>query len=216
MRSTGLNWQWISTGDKQIMLDHGLPSTCLDGPWISACMIVDTGTMKPTPGTPMKALEDPDLTEQQHQLLTAIQGVRHIVISKCHGGFGLSTAAIRHYHKIKGIRCWVEKGTFGWDRVWLVPKNQRVDHDIAPEQWHAMTLAERQHHNALCDQQMFCDRDIARDDPVLVQVVRELGTKRASNRFADLKIVEIPADVQWQIEEYDGAEWVAEVHRVWS
>jgi hypothetical protein len=79
-----------------------------------------------------------------------------------------------------------------------------------------MTQAERQQHNALCDQQLFSDRTIDRDDPVLVQAVRELGSKRASSRFAELKIIEIPADVAWQIEEYDGAEWVAEKHRVWS
>jgi hypothetical protein len=52
-------------------------------------------------------------------------------------------------------------------------------------------------------------------DPVLVQVVRELG-KRANSRYSDLKIVEIPADVEWQINEYDGVEWVAEKHRTWD
>jgi hypothetical protein len=79
-----------------------------------------------------------------------------------------------------------------------------VDYDIAPEKWHSMSQAQRQQHNALCDQQVFSDRAIDRDDPILVQVVRELGSKRSSNRFAELKIVEIPADVAWQIEEYDG------------
>lgn len=33
---------------------------------------------------------------------------------------------------------------------------------------------------------------------------------------ADLKIVEIPDDVEWVIEEYDGIEYVSEVHRTWS
>jgi hypothetical protein len=56
--------------------------------------------------------------------------------------------------------------------------------------------------------------DIPRDDPVLVSVVRELGD-RANGNFAELKIVEIPASVDWQIDEYDGREWVAEVHRTW-
>jgi hypothetical protein len=27
--------------------------------------------------------------------------------------------------------------------------------------------------------------------------------------------VDIPDDVKWEIEEYDGNEWVAEVHRTW-
>lgn len=59
------------------------------------------------------------------------------------------------------------------------------------------------------------DRGIARDDPYLVKIVEELGEK-ADGDFARLKIVEIPADVDWQICEYDGREWVAEQHRIWE
>lgn len=58
------------------------------------------------------------------------------------------------------------------------------------------------------------DRDIARDDPYLVKIVREMGDS-ASGTYARLKIVEIPADVEWTLEEYDGNEWIAEVHRTW-
>ena len=59
------------------------------------------------------------------------------------------------------------------------------------------------------------DRDIPRDDPYLVKVVRELGMG-ANGPHSNLKIVEIPGDVEWLIQEYDGAEWVAEKHRTWS
>jgi len=30
-----------------------------------------------------------------------------------------------------------------------------------------------------------------------------------------LKIVEIPDDVDWEINEDDGSEWIAEKHRTW-
>ena len=40
--------------------------------------------------------------------------------------------------------------------------------------------------------------------------------EKANGNHADLKIVEIPANVEWQIDEYDGAEWVSEKHRTWS
>lgn len=56
--------------------------------------------------------------------------------------------------------------------------------------------------------------EIARDDPALIQVIEELGDK-ASGRRSCVKIIEIPDDVEWLIEEYDGLEWVAEKHRVW-
>ena len=61
----------------------------------------------------------------------------------------------------------------------------------------------------------FHDRDIARDDPYLIKVVKDLGSA-AGGSYSKLKIVEIPADVDWIIQEYDGAEWVAEKHRTWQ
>jgi hypothetical protein len=58
------------------------------------------------------------------------------------------------------------------------------------------------------------DNDIARDDPFLVQTVEQLGDA-ANGAYAELRIVEIPADVEWTVEEYDGSEWIAEKHRTW-
>ena len=66
----------------------------------------------------------------------------------------------------------------------------------------------------IANKELWSDRDIARDDPVLVAIVRELGVD-ADTRYAELKIVEVPYGVKWQIEEYDGVEWVAEKHRTW-
>lgn len=31
----------------------------------------------------------------------------------------------------------------------------------------------------------------------------------------ELKIVDVPDDVEWIMMDYDGAEWVAEKHRTW-
>jgi hypothetical protein len=56
--------------------------------------------------------------------------------------------------------------------------------------------------------------DIERDDPKLVAVVESMGDK-ANGRFSELKIVEIPDDVQYFIDECDGMECIRENHRVW-
>jgi hypothetical protein len=64
------------------------------------------------------------------------------------------------------------------------------------------------------DDSNFFEYDIARDDPYLIKIVREMG-ELANGPCADLKIVEIPADVNWIIQEYDGIEWIAEEHRIW-
>ncbi len=53
-----------------------------------------------------------------------------------------------------------------------------------------------------------------RSDPKLVDCVEKLG-ESANGRFANLLVVEIPDDVEWHIEEYDGIESIHENHRVW-
>lgn len=64
----------------------------------------------------------------------------------------------------------------------------------------------------------YCDgREIKRDDPVLVQVVEELG-KEANGNYANLVIIELPNEpgLKWHIADYDGSEHIAEDHRTWG
>lgn len=67
----------------------------------------------------------------------------------------------------------------------------------------------------ITDTDEFYSRNIPRDDTALVQTVEELGVL-ANGSFAKLKIVDVPDDVEWEIEDYDGLEWVAEKHRTWG
>lgn len=53
-----------------------------------------------------------------------------------------------------------------------------------------------------------------RTHPDVVAIVEELG-ERASGDCAKLAIVEIPDGVEWEIDEYDGMEHIAEAHRTW-
>jgi len=60
------------------------------------------------------------------------------------------------------------------------------------------------------------DYDISfRSLPKLVECVEKLGDE-ASGRFARLKIVEVPDNVEAIIEGRGGKEWVGEKHRVWE
>ena len=56
--------------------------------------------------------------------------------------------------------------------------------------------------------------DIPRDDKLLVMLVEKMTP--AEREIQGLKVVEIPDDVEWEINEHDGNEWVAEKHRRWS
>ena len=128
---------------------------------------------------------------EQEKLIRHLKGVREIVINACHGGYGLSLEAELLYLKKSLIDYTTE------DRV------SRYD-------------TERYGPEILVNGSVWRSKfDIRRDDPVLVSVVRELGS-RANGNFAELKIVEIPASVNWQIKEYDGREWIAETHRTWD
>ena len=66
------------------------------------------------------------------------------------------------------------------------------------------------------DTTFYATFDIDRNDPVLLQVIDQLGVKACDGHYADLKVVEVPDDVEWGIVEYDGKEHVAECHRIWG
>ena len=108
-----------------------------------------------------------------------------IVINDCFGGFGLSHAAVMLYAELKGMVLYSQPSSF--DFVYYL--------DEAHTQYFSV--------------------DVKRDDPILVQVVEQLGEK-ADGFCASLKVVEIPDGVNWQIQEYDGNEHIAEKHWTWS
>jgi hypothetical protein len=138
-----------------------------------------------------------------------------IVINRCFGGYGLSHEAIMRYLDLKGITVYPEQGEGIWKfwTYWLVKPEGRFEVK-ENEEFYAMSMEERQAHNQKYSDETFGDRDISRNDPVLIQVIEELSDA-ANGEHAELAIVEIPDDVEWEISEYDGSEHVAEKHRVW-
>ena len=55
---------------------------------------------------------------------------------------------------------------------------------------------------------------VPRNHPELIKVVEQL--REMANGFgAYLKVVEIPDNVEWDIDQDRGREWVAEKHRTW-
>ena len=55
-----------------------------------------------------------------------------------------------------------------------------------------------------------------RTSDALIDCIMSLGTARASGHNSSLKVVDIPDNVDWMIENYDGIEWVSEKHRTWG
>ena len=112
-----------------------------------------------------------------------------IVINSDYGGFGLSDKAIARYLEIKEIE-YETKKEMGYTCF-----------------FHKGFLGVSEHY--------INEYDIERNDPVLVQVINELGNE-AGGKYSSLKIVDIPADVKWFITDYDGIETIHEEHRKWS
>ena len=139
-----------------------------------------------------------------------------VVINTCFGGFGLSHEATLRYFEIKGIEVYPEQGNAIWKfwTYWIVKPEDRIESKEG-EAFYAMSIEDRRAYNQAHSEQTVYPREIERHDPVLVQVVEEMGDA-ADGDHAELAVVEIPDDVEYIIEEYDGLEHVAEAHRTWS
>jgi hypothetical protein len=124
-----------------------------------------------------------------------------VVYNACCGGFRLSKEACQRYWEIKGQQVWVETGKFGMCTIWLVPPEERLEQ----KEWSSMTMDERHDFNYQYSKHTWCDKNVDRHDPVLVQVVEELGDK-ASGTSAKLAIDEVYGP--YFIDEYDGFESV--------
>ena len=105
-----------------------------------------------------------------------------IVYNACHGGFGLSEAAMLRYAKIKGITLYPERGQYNLTTYWVVPLDKR----LAPleGEWRKWSIAQRARYNREYAKATLHDKDIARTDPALVQVVEELGAE-ASDKYRE-------------------------------
>ena len=131
------------------------------------------------------------MTNPEHEdLIRHLRGIQYIVINTENGGFGLSKEAKLLYLARAGIV------------YTLVPGPDRHTESLYGPQ-------------IKVNGHSWDENDINRDDPILVDIVRQLGSK-ADGRFAKLKIVEVPAGVKWNIADYGGLEWVEEVHRTWN
>lgn len=128
-----------------------------------------------------------------------------VVYNACYGGFNLSREACKRYWEFQGKEVWIENGDFlDMFTVWLVPPEERVDEQ---KDWRSMTQNERIAFNEQYSKQTWCDREVSRHDPILVQVVEELGEK-ADGMCAKLAIAEVSGP--YRIDEYDGNETVVE------
>lgn len=155
-----------------------------------------------------------------------------VVINRCYGGFSLSKKAVKRLAELQGRKCYFfthdfalkAKGlsgyvptteeTTGRDLFWTAFDIQNPD-EVMKGDWHSMTSEEKDAHNSLYGKHHLSNRPDDRSDPLMLQVIEELGDE-ANGGCAELKIVEIPDGTDYELDEYDGIEHIAEKHRTWS
>lgn len=141
-----------------------------------------------------------------------------VVVNRRYGGFGLSHEAIMRYAELKGFSIYCYKEKIGVAGEIVKDENKKSIWvkcaEIPKRKWEIIYFTKELKNGEWDNNSHFAHYDLDRSDPVLVQVVEELGEK-ANGDYSKLEIVDVPNDIQWHISEYDGMEHVAENHRSW-
>lgn len=131
-----------------------------------------------------------------------------VVINKCYGGYSLSPLAVKRLAELQNKECYFFIGFKEYTPVSI----EKIGRSLF---WTAFDVP---HPNVSkkgwYEKHCLASRPENRTDPLLIQVVEELGDK-ANGACAELRIVEIPDRVEWEIDEYDGIESIHETHQVW-
>lgn len=135
-----------------------------------------------------------------------------VVINRCFGGFGLSLAGYKMLLSLKNLPCYFYKQT---KYEWQDGRNEYKKVDETEKDQLFVFPTTTDYGDATPGFPDVWDRHgIDRADPDLVKTVEVLG-KIANGPCSDLKVVDVPDDVEYEIEEYDGLERIAEKHRTW-
>lgn len=129
-----------------------------------------------------------------------------IVINRCYGGFGLHHKAVKRL-VMKGSELVKKFPLKAWEQDFRENPIDIGDGFKVSSTWHTGVIAK--------GDTVYCIDETERSHPDLVSVVEEMG-RDAWGEHAELKVVEIPDGVDWEIEEYNGVERVVEKHRVWT
>lgn len=143
-----------------------------------------------------------------------------VVINRCHGGFGLSAKAIKWLHQKRSdlIKEYAPDSDYYKSKMDFFGKlssRKKTDLGDGYTAITALTDTVMFNGNMLTTTEYDMNTEDFRTHRDTVAVVEALGSKEASGMCAELKVVEIPNYIQFQIEEYDGSEWIAEKHNTW-
>lgn len=142
-----------------------------------------------------------------------------LVINACYGGFGLSERAFLWLiDNGMPVKPHIAQKRDEQGR-WLPEPRNEGDHitDLDHPESDLGDLINPEGHRKICGRfgAGWLREDRHRGNELLVRCVEALGAE-ANGMCAKLKVVEIPDGIEWEVEEYDGYERIAEKHRSWA
>ena len=138
--------------------------------------------------------------------------MRKVILNKCYGGFDVSYKAYQLYAKKKGLKLYMYKLE--------VTDNGNIYKKVKYKGFPFLEFFIKDFGDvALISEEEYAKYNLFldindREDPILIEVVEELG-KDASGRFGNLVVVEIPDDLDYVIDEYDGIETLHQRTQEW-
>lgn len=148
-----------------------------------------------------------------------------IVINRSYSSFYLSPQAIARYAELQGKKIYFFLGN-GTTQHSLTAEEASYYHNFLacytpefPESvdtktWLEMSEVEKHRYLENLSKSFFSIFDLKRTDPLLIQVVEELGPK-VNYQNGRLCVVEVPDETDFTIFDYDGMEVVVEVGHFW-
>ena len=141
-----------------------------------------------------------------------------IVINAQYGGFGLSKLATEEYLRLKGKKSYFYSTECDGREIYYKKTDSSFKEDIFTLCFTkdlGESISGEEISEDMWKNYCFSAKKVKRTDEDLIKVVEKLK-ERANTICSSLKTIEIPDDVDYEIEEYDGNEWVSEKHRTWA
>ena len=138
-----------------------------------------------------------------------------IVINRCYGGFGLSLEAVKLYCEKMNISIYMVEMKLRKDWTFDEPTEWKyLDINKYNSLFLNFTTKPLNEDGTMVEGSYFSIYNIDRTDPILIDVVEELGEK-SWDGTSELEVVEIPDGIGYYINDYDGFESIHESHRSW-
>jgi hypothetical protein len=141
-----------------------------------------------------------------------------IVVNRCYGGFSISKAAAEYMAKLGDPVAIAEINEWRRDKYLMDAylSTGAWPNDITPAEKKQLQFTVKYRKEPSFYGYGYAEgaNGYERTSPALIKAVEDLGAA-ASGEAAKLEVVEIPDNVEWEIDEYDGIESIHEKHRSW-